>query len=138
VKEALRSAGAASFVAALPLGEATPVGDDGVRLSGGQRQRIAIARAILTDARLVIFDEATSQLDTASETTIRDSIVRLARDRAVLVVSHRLRLAAVADTVVVLEAGRVIERGRPDDLLDRGGTYARLVATNVDDPEVAA
>jgi thiol reductant ABC exporter CydD subunit len=138
VRAALRSAGAASFVAALPLGEATPVGVDGVRLSGGQRQRIAIARAILTDARLVIFDEATSQLDTASEMTIRDSIERLARDRAVLVVSHRLRLAAVADTIVVLEAGRVVERGRPDDLLDRGGTYARLVATNVDDPEVAA
>jgi thiol reductant ABC exporter CydD subunit len=138
VSAALRSAGAESFIAALPLGLATAVGDDGVRLSGGQRQRIAIARAILADARLVILDEATSQLDAASETTIRDAIVRLARNRAVLVVSHRLRLAAVADTVVVIEAGRVVESGPPDALLARDGTYARLVATNADDPEVAA
>jgi ABC-type multidrug transport system fused ATPase/permease subunit len=138
VMNAARLAHAHDFIQACPEGYQTMVGERGVRLSGGQRQRIAIARAILADARLVVVDEATSQLDTASETTIRDAIVRLARDRAVLVVSHRLRLAAVADRVAVIEAGRVVETGPPDDLLARGGTYARLVATSVDDPEVAA
>ena len=83
IRLAAREAGAEAFIAELPLGYATPVGEDGLRLSGGQRQRIAIARAILADARLVILDEATSQLDAASERTIRDTIGRLARDRAV-------------------------------------------------------
>jgi ATP-binding cassette subfamily C protein CydCD len=138
VAAALTSAGAASFVDGLPLRAATQVGDDGVRLSGGQRQRIAIARAILADARLIVMDEATSHLDAASVETIRAAVVDLARDRAVLVVSHRLRLAAFADTVAVVEAGRVVESGSPRELLARGGVYARLVAANDADPEIAA
>ena len=93
VRAAAREAGADDFIAALPHGYDQAVGERGVRLSGGQRQRIAIARAILADARLVILDEATSQLDAASETVIRDTIRRLAGPRTVLVVSHRLRLA---------------------------------------------
>ena len=132
IDSALRAAGATEFVERLPLGIATPVGEDGVRLSGGQRQRIAIARAILADARLVIVDEATSQLDAASETRIRDTLVTLARDRAVVVVSHRLALAAVVDTVAVIEAGRVVETGPPDELAARGGAYARQLAAQRD------
>jgi ABC-type multidrug transport system fused ATPase/permease subunit len=123
------AAGVAAFLPDLPLGDATPVGDDGIRLSGGQRQRIAIARAVLADARLLILDEATSQLDRASETAIRDSLVALARDRAVVVVSHRLALASVADQVAVVEAGRVVEHGPPAELAAAGGSYARLLAT---------
>jgi len=129
VAEAETAAGVAAFLPDLPLGDATPVGDDGVRLSGGQRQRIAIARAVLADARLLILDEATSQLDRASESAIRDSLVRLARDRAVLVVSHRLGLASVADRVAVVEAGCVVEQGPPAELAAAGGVYARLLAT---------
>ena len=112
VRAAAREAGADDFIAALPHGYDQAVGERGVRLSGGQRQRIAIARAILADARLVILDEATSQLDAASETVIRDTIRRLAGPRTVLVVSHRLRLASVADEIAVIDAGRVTESGR--------------------------
>ena len=128
VRQAAREAGAEAFIAELPLGYATQVGEEGLRLSGGQRQRIAIARAILADARLVILDEATSQLDAASERTIRDTIGRLARDRAVVVVSHRLRLVAIADVVAVIDRGRLVETGSPSDLAERDGAYRRLLA----------
>jgi thiol reductant ABC exporter CydD subunit len=134
VRAAEESAAVAAFLPDLPLGDATPVGDDGIRLSGGQRQRIAIARAVLADARVVILDEATSQLDRASETAIRDSLVRLARDRVVIVVSHRLALAAVADSVAVVEAGRIVEQGPPATLAAAGGAYATLLATAGDLP----
>ena len=136
VAAAARQAGAGEFIARLPLGLGTPVGDDGVRLSGGQRQRIAIARAILGDARLVVLDEATSQLDEASESAIRATLRTLAADRAVVVVSHRLRLAADADLVAVVEAGRIVETGAPGALLARRGAYARLVATETDGDEL--
>ncbi len=134
VAAAEAAAGVAAFLPDLPLGDATPVGDDGIRLSGGQRQRIAIARTVLVDARLLLLDEATSQLDRASEAAIRDSLVRLARDRAVVVVSHRLALATVADTVAVVEAGRVVEQGPPAELAGTGGAYARLLATAGEEP----
>ena len=134
VRAAAGEAGAEAFIAELPQGYATQVGEDGLRLSGGQRQRIAIARAILADARLVILDEATSQLDAASERTIRDTIGRLARDRAVVVVSHRLRLVAIADVVAVIDAGRVVETGAPADLAERDGAYRRLLAAANADP----
>jgi thiol reductant ABC exporter CydD subunit len=135
VRAAAREAGAHDFVAALPNGYDQAVGERGVRLSGGQRQRIAIARAILADARLVILDEATSQLDAASETVIRGTIRRLAGSRTVLVVSHRLRLAAVADEVAVIDGGRVTETGRPSDLARRDGAYRRLLDVRQADPE---
>ena len=133
VRAAAEEAGADPFITDLPLGYETPVGEDGVRLSGGQRQRIAIARAFLADARLVIFDEATSHLDATSEGVIRDSIGRLARRRTVLVVSHRLRLVSVADRVVVLDGGRVVESGSPAELAGRDGAYRRLLALGGDD-----
>ena len=138
VAAAARAAGVDAFLADLPLGAETPVGDDGIRLSGGQRQRIAIARAILTDARLIVLDEATSQLDRASEAVIRDTVLRLACDRAVLVVSHRLALANAADTIAVVEAGRIVETGAPAELAAARGTYARLAAAARTDRAAAA
>ena len=134
VRAAAREAGADDFIAALPHGYEQAVGERGIRLSGGQRQRIAIARAILADARLVILDEATSQLDAASETVIRDTIRRLAGPRTVLVVSHRLRLASVADEIAVIDGGRVAESGRPSDLARRDGVYRRLLDVRLADP----
>jgi len=138
VAAAARAAGVDAFLADLPLGAETPVGDDGIRLSGGQRQRIAIARAILADARLIVLDEATSQLDRASEAVIRDTVLRLACDRAVLVVSHRLALANAADTIAVVEAGRIVETGAPAELAAARGTYARLAAAARTDRAAAA
>jgi ATP-binding cassette subfamily C protein CydD len=137
VRAAAREAGADDFIAALPHGYDQAVGERGVRLSGGQRQRIAIARAILADARLVILDEATSHLDAASETVIRDTIRRMAGPRTVLVVSHRLRLAAVADEVAVIAGGRVIESGPPADLARRDGAYRRLLDVPQTDTEAS-
>lgn len=128
VREAAQAAGADRFISRLPAGYQTQVGERGLRLSGGQRQRLAIARAFLADARVVILDEATSHLDRESETVIRDATVRLAADRIVLVVAHRLRLASVADRVVVLDAGRIVESGAPAELMARDdGAFTRLV-----------
>jgi ATP-binding cassette, subfamily C, bacterial CydD len=130
ISDAAREAGAAAFIDAMPAGYDTPVGEDGVRLSGGQRQRIALARAFLTGARLVILDEATSHLDAASEDIVRDAVARLGRDRAVLVVSHRLRLVSVADIVAVLDKGRVVQMGAPADLAAHEGPFRRLLTTD--------
>ena len=130
VRAAAREAGAATFIDAMPRGYDTPVGEDGIRLSGGQRQRIALARAFLTGARLVILDEATSHLDAASEDLVRDAVARMGRDRAVLVVSHRLRLVSVADVVAVIDHGRVVQVGAPADLAARDGPFRRLLATD--------
>jgi thiol reductant ABC exporter CydD subunit len=127
VEAAAREAGAHEFVRALPLGYATPLGEDGARLSGGEQQRIALARAFLRDAPFVILDEVTSHLDPVSEGAITRAVERLARRRTVLVISHRLRLAAMADTVVVLAGGRAVEAGPPAELLVRAGPYRRLV-----------
>jgi ATP-binding cassette subfamily C protein CydD len=128
VEAAAREAGADAFIRALPRGYGTPLGEEGARLSGGERQRIAIARAFLRDAPFVILDEATSHLDAASEEAIAQAVERLVRRRTVLVISHRLRLAATADTVVVLADGRAVEVGAPSELLARYGPYRRLVA----------
>jgi ATP-binding cassette subfamily C protein CydD len=130
IRDAAREAGAAPFIVALPGGYDTPVGEDGVRLSGGQRQRIALARAFLTGARLVILDEATSHLDAASEDIVRDAVARLGRDKAVLVVSHRLRLVSVADIVAVVDLGRVVQVGAPANLAARDGPFRRLRTTD--------
>lgn len=132
---AAREAGVAAFVDALPRGYDTQVGEGGARLSGGQRQRIAIARAFLADAPFVVLDEATSHLDTASETGIREAIARLSRERTILIVSHRLRLVSIADSVVVLDHGRVVESGVPADLERRNGPYRRLVEARRADPD---
>jgi ATP-binding cassette, subfamily B, bacterial len=128
--EALEAAARAAFlddvVSRLPDGWNTQVGEGGVRLSGGQRRRVALARAILRDASVLLLDEPTSGLDAASEQAVLDALDRAAEGRTVLVVSHRLGLAARADRVVVLDGGRVVEQGPPAELLAAGGAYARL------------
>ena len=124
---ALSRAALQDFVAGLPEGLATRVGERGVQLSGGQRQRIAIARAFLKDAPLLVLDEATSHLDTISEAAVRSALDALMADRTTIVVAHRLSTIRAADLILVLRAGRLIEAGTHPDLIARRGVYARLV-----------
>jgi ATP-binding cassette subfamily C protein CydCD len=127
VNAALSRAALAEFVAGLPDGLATRVGERGVQLSGGQRQRIAIARAFLKDAPLLILDEATSHLDTISEQTVRSALDALMADRTTMVVAHRLSTIRTADVILVLRDGQVIEVGTHDGLIAQARFYARLV-----------
>jgi ATP-binding cassette subfamily C protein CydCD len=124
---ALRRSALGEFVDGLPDGLATPVGERGVQLSGGQRQRVAIARAFLKDAPILVLDEATSHLDAESEALVHRALDELRRDRTTFVVAHRLSTVRAADLIVVLDQGRVAETGRHEELLRRGGLYARLV-----------
>ena len=128
VHDALRRASLADFVAALPQGLDTPVGERGLRLSGGQRQRVAIARAFLKDAPILILDEATSHLDAVSEAAVRKALEDLMSDRTTLVIAHRLSTVRNADVIVVLDGGRVAQVGDHDSLLAEGGLYRQLVA----------
>ena len=121
IEAAARAAGAHEFIAALPDGYDTDLGERGRRLSGGQRQRIAIARALLADAPVLILDEPTTGLDAELAASLTD----LARDRTTLVISHDLQLTREADLILVLDDGEVVERGRHDELLALGGAYAR-------------
>jgi ATP-binding cassette, subfamily B, bacterial len=127
--EVLRAAIAArcDFVETLPEGLATMVGDRGVKLSGGQRQRIAIARAFLKDAPILLLDEATAALDSESEEAIREALGRLMRGRTVIAIAHRLATLRNFDRVVMLKAGRIIEDGPPDRLMQGEGPYRELV-----------
>ena len=127
VQRALDQAALAEFVADLPEGLQTRVGERGVQLSGGQRQRVAIARAFLKDAPILVLDEATSHLDTISEQLVRGALDALMRDRTTIVVAHRLSTIRGADLILVLDAGRVIEGDTHAALLARRGAYARLV-----------
>jgi ATP-binding cassette subfamily C protein CydCD len=124
---ALSRAALAEFVAGLPDGLATRVGERGVQLSGGQRQRIAIARAFLKDAPLLVLDEATSHLDTISEQAVRSALDELMTDRTTIVVAHRLSTIRAADLILVLDGGSLVESGTHAGLMARGGVYARLV-----------
>jgi ATP-binding cassette subfamily C protein CydCD len=124
---ALDRAALAGFVAGLPEGMATRVGERGVQLSGGQRQRIAIARAFLKDAPLLILDEATSHLDTISEQAVRGALDRLMTHRTTIVIAHRLSTIRAANLILVLREGQVIESGTHEALLAHGGFYSRLV-----------
>jgi ATP-binding cassette, subfamily B, bacterial len=119
------------FTSRLPDGYDTVVGESGSRLSGGQRRRIALARAVLRDARVLLLDEPTSGLDSESEAAVVRALRRAAEGRTVIMVSHRLGLAAVADRVVVLQGGRVVENGPPRLLVDAGGAFSRLWAEQV-------
>jgi len=127
--EVLRAAIAArcDFVETLPEGMATMVGDRGVKLSGGQRQRIAIARAFLKDAPILLLDEATAALDSESEEAIREALARLMRGRTVIAIAHRLATLRNFDRVVMLKAGKIIEDGPPDRLMQGEGPYRELV-----------
>jgi ABC-type multidrug transport system fused ATPase/permease subunit len=126
VEAAADAANAAAFIAELPQGYDTMLGERGTRLSGGQRQRIAIARALLRDSPILILDEATSALDTESERLVQQAIERLMRERTVLVIAHRLATVRDADEIVVLDAGRIVQRGSHEELLRAGGLYRRL------------
>jgi len=125
---AVEQAALTEFVAELPDGLDTVVGERGAQLSGGQRQRVAIARAFLKDAPILILDEATSHLDAVSEQAVRGALDRLARSRTTLVIAHRLSTVRGADRIIVLEDGRVAETGSHRELLDKGGLYAHLVS----------
>src|SRR5262249_54094464 len=126
VRAAARAAHADEFVSRLTKGYDTLVGERGTRLSGGEKQRIAIAREILRDPPILVLDEATSGLDSESESLIRDAMRRLMRGRTCFVIAHRLSTVKHADRIVVLDAGRIVEQGTHAALLALGGLYREL------------
>jgi ABC-type multidrug transport system fused ATPase/permease subunit len=124
IVEAAKAACAHDFIMGFPLGYDTPVGEHGTQLSGGQRQRIAVARALIKNAPIILLDEATAALDSESEKLVQEAIEHLCPNRTTIVIAHRLHTIMHADAILVVEAGEIVERGRHDDLLRRGGRYA--------------
>lgn len=129
--EAAKAAAAHEFILALPEGYETRVGEDGVKLSGGQRQRISIARAILRNAPILLLDEATSALDNESEKLVQEALEKLQQGRTTIVIAHRLSTVRGADQILVLDRGKIVEKGTHTALLEQKGLYARMVETGL-------
>ena len=129
IQSACEAANIHSFISGLPDGYETVVGERGYRLSGGEKQRIALARVILKDPRILVLDEATSHLDSESETLIQDALKRVMAGRTSIVIAHRLSTILAADIILVMDRGRIVEQGRHQELLDLGGLYAHLYQT---------
>ena len=128
VVEAARLAAIHDFIEGLPEGYRTPVGERGLKLSGGEKQRVAIARTILKGPRILLFDEATSALDSHTEREIQAALKQVSADRTTLVIAHRLSTVVDADEILVLDQGRIVERGRHADLLALEGHYTAMWA----------
>jgi ATP-binding cassette subfamily B protein len=135
MREALRDARILDLVESLPAGLGTVVGDRGYRLSGGEKQRLAIARLLLKAPRIVILDEATAHLDSESEAAVQQALAQALIGRTSLVIAHRLSTIRQADVILVVDEGRIVERGTHDELLARGGAYAGLYATQFSSAE---
>jgi ABC-type transport system involved in Fe-S cluster assembly fused permease/ATPase subunit len=138
IEDAARAAQIHDFIAGLPEGYDTPVGERGLKLSGGEKQRVGIARTLLKDPPILLLDEATSALDTETEQEIKDALARAGEGRTVITIAHRLSTIAEADRIIVLDAGEVVEEGTHEALLARGGRYTNLWARQQSDHDAAA
>lgn len=128
VTDAARSAHILAFIESLPQGWETVVGERGLKLSGGEKQRVAIARTLLKNPAILILDEATSALDTKTEKAIQSELLEIAKSRTSLIIAHRLSTVVEADEILVIDAGRIVERGRHPELLAKNSVYAHMWA----------